>query len=190
MHSGNLKSLRREDFGYTLSCRTRCKSSDFNTYLIESCGQNPQESLSIGLVVSSWCQFFAPLSFPDILDLCLRVKKLGDSSVTQKEQEEHCYTSRCSRWPGSIGLKRKQIVVQGLPDSCRALACTSRRLFRQKLTHAKPQNRQFSISSCTATAAAGCNTVYYNYRYKPSKSHVDAASHLTSLIMTLHDPNS
>ncbi|KAJ3867829.1 HotDog domain-containing protein [Lentinula novae-zelandiae] len=99
MPSGNLKTLRREDFGYTLSHRTRWSDNDqyhhinnsiyyhlfdsiVNTYLIESCGQNPQDSHSIGLVVSSWCQFFAPLSFPDILDLCLRVKKLGDSSVT------------------------------------------------------------------------------------------------------------
>ncbi|KAJ3881456.1 thioesterase thiol ester dehydrase-isomerase [Lentinula edodes] len=99
MHSENLKTLRREEFGYTLSYRTRWSDNDqyhhinnsiyyhlfdsiVNTYLLESCGQNPQESHSIGLVVSSWCQFFAPLSFPDILDLCLRVKKLGDSSVT------------------------------------------------------------------------------------------------------------
>ncbi|KAF5381484.1 hypothetical protein D9757_008132 [Collybiopsis confluens] len=53
-----------------------------NTYLIEACRQDPQHSPLIGLVISSWCQFFAPLSFPEILDLCLRVTKLGNSSVT------------------------------------------------------------------------------------------------------------
>ncbi|KAJ4480866.1 thioesterase thiol ester dehydrase-isomerase [Lentinula aciculospora] len=99
MSQNNLKALGRVDFGYTLSYRTRWSDNDqyshinnsiyyhlfdsvVNTYLIECCGQNPQASPLIGLVVSSWCQFFAPLSFPDILDLCLRVKRLGSSSVT------------------------------------------------------------------------------------------------------------
>ncbi|KAF9074358.1 HotDog domain-containing protein [Rhodocollybia butyracea] len=95
----NLKSLGRADFKYSLTYRTRWSDNDqyshinnsiyyhffdsiVNTYLIESCGQNPQQSPSIGLVISSWCQYFAPLSFPDVLDFCLRVKKLGSSSVT------------------------------------------------------------------------------------------------------------
>ncbi|KAJ3762532.1 HotDog domain-containing protein [Lentinula raphanica] len=99
MSNDQLKTLRRSDFGYILQYRTRWSDNDqyshinnsiyyhmfdsvVNTYLIEACGQKPQESPSIGLVVSSWCQFFAPLSFPDILDLCLRVTKLGSSSVT------------------------------------------------------------------------------------------------------------
>lgn len=69
-----------------------------NTYLIESCGLQPTESPLIGLVISSFCQvsfsckdvslsslvvqFFVPLSFPQVLDLGLRVSKLGTSSVT------------------------------------------------------------------------------------------------------------
>ncbi|KAJ3821450.1 HotDog domain-containing protein [Lentinula raphanica] len=93
MSDDQLKTLRRSDFGYILQYRTRWSDNDqyshinnsiyyhmfdsvVNTYLIEACGQKPQESPSIGLVVSSWCQFFAPLSFPDILD---RVTKLGRS---------------------------------------------------------------------------------------------------------------
>ncbi|KAG9313687.1 thioesterase [Chiua virens] len=66
-----------------------------NTYLIQRCGlaptqpnYDPQSSSGsdgyasqIGLVVSSFCEFFAPLSFPDVLDLGLRVTKLGRSSV-------------------------------------------------------------------------------------------------------------
>ena len=35
----------------------------------------------IGLVVSSYCQYFAPLSYPQTLDLGLRVNKIGKSSV-------------------------------------------------------------------------------------------------------------
>ena len=53
-----------------------------NTYLITRCGLTPPHGEQIGLVVSSFCHFFAPLSFPSVLDLGLRVSKLGISSVT------------------------------------------------------------------------------------------------------------
>lgn len=56
-----------------------------NTYLIESCGLRPTDptpSDPIGLVVSSNCNYFSSLTFPDIVDLGLRVNKLGNSSVT------------------------------------------------------------------------------------------------------------
>ena len=53
-----------------------------NTYLIEHCGLAPPNSALIGLVVSSYCNFFSPLSFPAVLELGLRVNKLGKSSVT------------------------------------------------------------------------------------------------------------
>ena len=52
-----------------------------NAYLITHCGLAPRTSDTIGLVVSSQCQFFAPLSFPDVLDLGLRVNHVGKSSV-------------------------------------------------------------------------------------------------------------
>ncbi|KAF8635689.1 hypothetical protein AX15_000314 [Amanita polypyramis BW_CC] len=71
--------------------------SVINTYLIEHCGLSPTSSELIGLVVTSYCnvgrryllflsltlhhQFFRPLSFPQVLDLGLRVNKLGNSSV-------------------------------------------------------------------------------------------------------------
>ena len=53
-----------------------------NAYLIANCDLSPRTSDSIGLVVSSHAQFFSPLSFPDVLDLGLRVNRLGNSSVT------------------------------------------------------------------------------------------------------------
>jgi acyl-CoA thioester hydrolase len=73
-----------------------------NTYLIAHCGLDPftargspssdsapenlpaveKRSEQIGLVVSSYCDYFASVSFPDVLDLGLRVVKLGSSSVT------------------------------------------------------------------------------------------------------------
>ena len=53
-----------------------------NTYLIQQANLSPTSSPLIGLVVSSFSHFFSPLSFPAVLDLGLRVSKLGSSSVT------------------------------------------------------------------------------------------------------------
>ncbi|KAJ6577187.1 thioesterase [Mycena capillaripes] len=94
-----LKHRRRKDYTYFLSYRTRWSDNDqyshvnnavyyfwfdsiVNTYLIEKCGLNPATSPLIGLVISSFCEFFAPLSFPQVVELGLRVNKLGNSSVT------------------------------------------------------------------------------------------------------------
>ena len=56
--------------------------SIINAYLIERCGRKPPTSESIGLVVSSHCDFFGSVAFPSIVDLGLRINKLGKSSVT------------------------------------------------------------------------------------------------------------
>ncbi|THH05039.1 hypothetical protein EW145_g5088 [Phellinidium pouzarii] len=60
-----------------------------NTYLAERCGCCPTPSSSsagegppIGLVVSSYCDFLAPLSFPEPVTVGLRVARLGKSSVS------------------------------------------------------------------------------------------------------------
>ena len=72
-----------------------------NSYLIEHCGMNPFSvnnptpqsssgqpsnlnvgSDQIGLIVSSHADFFASVAFPDLLEVGLRVAKLGSSSVT------------------------------------------------------------------------------------------------------------
>ena len=59
----------------------RFTGSSRNAYLIQHCGLFPTTSKQIGLVVSSWCHFFSPISFPAVLNLGLRVSKLGNSSV-------------------------------------------------------------------------------------------------------------
>ncbi|EDR02295.1 uncharacterized protein LACBIDRAFT_254095 [Laccaria bicolor S238N-H82] len=99
MAQADLKSRTRAEYLYFLDYRTRWSDNDqyahmnnsvyyhlfdsiINTYLIEKCGQSPTSSPLIGLVVSSFCQFFAPLSFPEVLHLGLRVTKLGLSSVS------------------------------------------------------------------------------------------------------------
>lgn len=76
-----------------------------NAYLIEHCGMDPfsvnnptptpnpksadgqpsnlpVSTQQIGLIVSTHCDFFASVAFPDVLEVGLRVAKLGSSSVT------------------------------------------------------------------------------------------------------------
>ncbi|KAF7980769.1 hypothetical protein HWV62_36819 [Athelia sp. TMB] len=99
MTTPELKARTRQDYVYFLSYRTRWSDNDqyshmnnsiyyhlfdsiVNAYLIENCGLAPPDSPLIGLVVSSFCQYFAPLAFPQVLELGLKVTKLGKSSVT------------------------------------------------------------------------------------------------------------
>lgn len=52
-----------------------------NAYLIERCGLDPAKSEQIGLVVSSYCDYFGSVAYPAVVDLGLRIVKLGKSSV-------------------------------------------------------------------------------------------------------------
>ena len=56
--------------------------SIINSYLIEHCGLRPPTSSQIGLVIHSNSDYFGSVGFPSIVDLGLRVNKLGRSSVT------------------------------------------------------------------------------------------------------------
>jgi acyl-CoA thioester hydrolase len=52
-----------------------------NAYLIEQGVLNPETSETIGLVIETQCNYFAPLSFPDPVVAGLRVARLGNTSV-------------------------------------------------------------------------------------------------------------
>lgn len=89
-----------------------------NTYLIKHCSLHPPTSSQIGLVVHSHCDYFSPTEFPAVVDLALRVNKLGKSSVTyeigvfERGSEEvkavgefiHVFVDRESRKPGKAGM--------------------------------------------------------------------------------------
>lgn len=49
---------------------------------MKHCGLHPPTSNQIGLAVHSHCDFFGSVAFPSVVDLGLRVTKLGRSSVT------------------------------------------------------------------------------------------------------------
>lgn len=52
-----------------------------NTYLIEQGGLDIHQGAVVGFVVSSSCQYLAPIAFPERIEVGLRVGKLGNSSV-------------------------------------------------------------------------------------------------------------
>ena len=82
-----------------------------NQYLIEQRALDLAKSTVIGLVVETQCEYFAPLSFPDVVHAGLRVAKVGKSSVRYEiglfRNEEttssaqgyfvHVYVDRASR---------------------------------------------------------------------------------------------
>ncbi|RHZ44872.1 acyl-CoA thioesterase [Aspergillus thermomutatus] len=64
-----------------------------NSWLIAECGMDPFSmnktastasdiSQQVGIMVNSYCDYFSSVSYPDVLDVGLRVVKLGSSSVT------------------------------------------------------------------------------------------------------------
>lgn len=107
--------------------------SIINSYLIAHCGLDPTQKNrkaghnQIGLVVSSYCDYFASVSFPDVLELGLRVVKLGSTSVTYevgvfKRGEEdvsvvggftHVFVSRDTMRPAGSG-KMDDMIKNGL----------------------------------------------------------------------------
>jgi acyl-CoA thioester hydrolase len=87
-----------------------------NKLLIDGGALDIHEGSVIGLVVETNCQYFAPLSFPDVVTAGVGVSKIGNSSVRYeiglfKEGEEepvavgyfvHVYVDRNSRRPTSL----------------------------------------------------------------------------------------
>lgn len=52
-----------------------------NQYLIEQGVLDIESSDIIGLVVETQCNYFSPITFPDVVHAGLKVEKLGNSSV-------------------------------------------------------------------------------------------------------------
>ncbi|MEW2353750.1 thioesterase family protein [Spirillospora sp. NPDC029432] len=86
------------DYGHWVSIQTRWKDNDLyghvnnavhyslmdtaiNEWMIERAGFRPGESDEIALCVESHCSYKAEVSFPDTIDLGLRIGRLGSSSV-------------------------------------------------------------------------------------------------------------
>ena len=89
---------QRTDYRYFQSIITRWHDNDIyghvnnvtyysffdsavNTYLIERGGLDIHEGAVVGFVVSSSCDYFASIAYPDLIEVGMRVAKLGNSSV-------------------------------------------------------------------------------------------------------------
>jgi len=87
-----------------------------NAYLVEQGALDIEHGEVIGLVVETGCQYFAPISFPDELEIGIRVARMGRSSVRyevgvfKKGDTEsraaghfvHVYVDRAARRPVTL----------------------------------------------------------------------------------------
>ncbi|KAI9930398.1 hypothetical protein ASPWEDRAFT_182411 [Aspergillus wentii DTO 134E9] len=108
--------------------------SIINTWLINECGMDPfslnnkdhssstpKAAEQVGIIVTSFCDYFASVAFPDVLELGLRVSKLGSSSANYevgvfKKGEEavkvvggytHVFVARDTMRPTKAGMEEK-----------------------------------------------------------------------------------
>ena len=89
---------RREDYARFMRITTRWHDNDVyghvnnvvyyaffdtavNQMLVEAGVLDPSTSPVVGLVVETGCSYFAPLAFPDVVEVGVRVEHLGHSSV-------------------------------------------------------------------------------------------------------------
>jgi len=96
-----------------------------NGYLLESTGVETRALPAIGLVVESGCHYFAPLSFPDSIEVGLSVERLGTRSVSYqlgvfRAGETHAaaggyfvhvYVDRTTRTPTPIPEAIRSVVI-------------------------------------------------------------------------------
>ena len=95
-----------------------------NAYLIEQGALDIHAGETIGLVIETQCNYFAPLAFPQAVDAGLRVARLGTSSVryevglflqgepltVAKGHFVHVYVDRATRRPTSVPAALKKVL--------------------------------------------------------------------------------
>jgi acyl-CoA thioester hydrolase len=95
-----------------------------NAHLIEQGALDIQQGDTIGLVVETQCNYFAPVEFPQTVEAGLRVAKVGSSSVryevglflqgepltAAKGHFIHVYVDRASRRPTDLPPRLKRVL--------------------------------------------------------------------------------
>nr|MDP2189958.1 thioesterase family protein [Rhodoferax sp.] len=95
-----------------------------NAYLIEQGVLDIQHGETIGLVIETQCNYFAPLAFPQTVEAGIRVARLGSSSVryevglfaqdapltAAKGHFIHVYVDKQSRRPVPLPLDLKSVL--------------------------------------------------------------------------------
>lgn len=96
-----------------------------NQYLVETGALDIERSAVIGLVVETRCNYFSPVSFPDLVHAGLRVAKLGSSSVryevglfrnddplaAAQGHFVHVYVDRETRRPAALPEKLRLVLA-------------------------------------------------------------------------------
>lgn len=92
-----------------------------NAYLIRHGGLDIHDGEVVGFVVSSSCDYFASIAFPDALEVGLRVARLGSSSVQyelavfRRGEDEACAAGRFVH----VFVRRADNRPTPIPDSLR-----------------------------------------------------------------------
>jgi acyl-CoA thioester hydrolase len=95
-----------------------------NAHLIEQGALDIHHGQTIGLVVETQCNYFAPVEFPQTVEAGLRVAKVGKSSVryevglflqgepltVAKGHFVHVYVDRATRRPGELPAALKKVL--------------------------------------------------------------------------------
>jgi acyl-CoA thioester hydrolase len=95
-----------------------------NAHLIEQGALDIHAGDTIGLVIETQCNYFAPVEFPQVVEAGLRVAKLGSSSVryevglflqgesmtAAKGHFIHVYVDRASRRPTPLPERLKRVL--------------------------------------------------------------------------------
>ncbi len=136
-----MRNTTRSEFPYIASLDTRWMDNDayghvnnvvyysyfdtaVNRWLVERGLLDIAGSAAIGLVVETQCVFYQPLSFPDRIDVGLRVTQIGSSSVRYelaiyRQGDElpaaaghfaHVYVNRETRRPTPIPEATRQAI--------------------------------------------------------------------------------
>ena len=101
-----------------------------NQFLIEQNALDIEHSTIIGLVVETQCQYFAPITFPQVVTSGLRVDKVGKSSVhygvglfceddnaaSAQGSFIHVYVDRLSRRPVLIPKPMLEALIKISPS--------------------------------------------------------------------------
>lgn len=95
-----------------------------NAHLIEQGVLDIEHGKTIGLVIETQCNYFAPLAFPQVVEAGLRVAKVGKSSVryevglfvqgepltAAKGHFVHVYVDRATRRPTELPAPLKKVL--------------------------------------------------------------------------------
>ena len=106
-----------------------------NGYLMDAGGLDFRAGQSVGFAVETHCQFLQPIHFPEVIEACLRVSDLGNSSVRYEigifkaDDSEpaavgyfvHVFVDRLTRQParidGRLRMALEALQINAGPDN-------------------------------------------------------------------------